>query len=71
MTQKERLIRYLKEEGSVTALEAVRELGILQLSARLCELIDDGYDFDSKVESSLNRYGEKVWYKRYSLKEQE
>lgn len=68
MTQKERIVRYLKDEGSITALEAVRELGVLQLSARLCELIEDGYDFDKKTESSLNRYGERVYYTRYSLK---
>lgn len=68
MTQKERIVRYLKDEGSITALEAVKELGVLQLSARLCELIEDGYDFDKKTESSLNRYGERVYYTRYSLK---
>lgn len=68
MTQKERIVQYLKDEGSITALEAVRELGVLQLSARLCELIEDGYDFDKKAESSLNRYGERVYYTRYSLK---
>lgn len=68
MTQKERIVKYLKDEGSITALEAVRELGVLQLSARLCELIEDGYDFDKKTESSLNRYGERVYYTRYSLK---
>lgn len=68
MTQKQRIVRYLKDEGSITALEAVRELGVLQLSARLCELIEDGYDFDKKTESSLNRYGERVYYTRYSLK---
>lgn len=68
MTQKQRIVKYLKDEGSITALEAVKELGVLQLSARLCELIEDGYDFDKKTESSLNRYGERVYYTRYSLK---
>lgn len=69
MTQKERIVRYLKETGSITALEAVKELGVLQLSARLCELEDDGYRFDRTAECTKNRYGERVWYKRYSLKE--
>lgn len=68
MTQKQRIVRYLKDVGSITAYEAVKELGVLQLSARLCELIEDGYDFDKKTESSLNRYGERVYYTRYSLK---
>lgn len=69
MTQKERLIRYLKDNKSITALEAVRELGILQLSARLVELENEGYVFDKKPESSKNRYGESVNYIRYSIAE--
>ena len=67
MNQRERVIEYINEFGSITALEAVRDLGILQLSARLCELEKRGYRFDKKQESSLNRYGEKVYYTRYSL----
>lgn len=71
MTQKERIVRYLKDVGSITAFEAVKELGVLQLSARLCELVEDGYAFDKTDESSVNRYGERVYYKRYKLKEQD
>lgn len=67
MNQRERVIEYINEFGSITALEAVRDLGILQLSARLCELEKRGYRFDKKQESSVNRYGEKVYYTRYSL----
>lgn len=67
MTQRDRILTYLEENGSITALDAVKELGILQLSARLVELEKRGYRFDKKQESSLNRYGEKVYYTRYSL----
>lgn len=69
MTQGERIVAYIKDCGSITALEAVRELGILQLSARLCELERKGYRFNKKQESSLNRYGERVYYTRYSIAE--
>lgn len=69
MTQKQRLLKYLNDYGSVTALEAVRDLGILQLSARLVELEKSGYRFKKEQESSLNRYGEKVYYTRYSIAE--
>lgn len=67
MTQRDRILTYLEENGSITALDAVKELGILQLSARLVELEKRGYRFNKKQESSLNRYGEKVYYTRYSL----
>ena len=69
MTQRERIVRYLKDNGSITALEAVRELGVLQLSARLVELENEGYVFDKKREYAQNRYGERVDYIRYSLVE--
>lgn len=69
MTQRERIVRYLKDNGSITALEAVRELGVLQLSARLVELENEGYVFDKKREHSKNRYGERVDYIRYSIAE--
>lgn len=70
MTQKERIIRYLKDEGSLTAYEAMKELGIMQLSARLCELVADGYAFEKTDESAIGKYG-KVYFKRYRLKEQD
>lgn len=67
MGQKERIVQYIKEFGSITALEAVRDLGVLQLSARLVELERDGYCFHKEQESSVNRYGERVYYTRYYL----
>lgn len=69
MSQRDRILTYMHDEGSITALEAVRELGVLQLSARLVELEKRGYRFNKKQESSLNRYGEKVYYTRYSIAE--
>lgn len=69
MTQRERILRYLNENGSITALEAVKELGVMQLSARLIELENQGYVFDKAREQSKNRYGERVDYIRYSIAE--
>ena len=69
ITQRDRVLQYIRSEGSITALEAVRELGILQLSARLVELEKRGYRFKKHKEKSKNRYGEDVHYIRYSLLE--
>ena len=66
-TQRQRVVEYISEFGSITALEAFRDLGISQLAARLCELKDEGYRFTKKQESSLNRFGERVYYTRYSF----
>lgn len=67
MTQNQRIIKYLEDFESITAYEAVKELGITQLSARICELQNMGYRFNRKIEYSYNRYGEKTHYIRYSL----
>lgn len=69
ITQRDRVLQYIRTEGSITALEAVRELGVLQLSARLVELEQNGYLFTKTKEKSKNRFGEDVHYIRYSLAE--
>ena len=65
--QRQRILDYINETGSITALEAVRDLGVLQLSARLVELEKDGIVFNKAQESALNRFGERVYYTRYSI----
>lgn len=65
--QRQRILDYINEFGSITALEAVRDLGVLQLSARLVELEKDGIVFNKAQESALNRFGERVYYTRYSI----
>ena len=67
MNQRERIVRYLKDNGSITAYEAVKELGILQLASRLGELEGMGYTFDRQRISKKNRYGETVTFMRYSF----
>ena len=67
ITQRERILQYIEEKGSITALEAVREIGCTQLSARLCELEKRGYVFNKVTEKSKNRYGDPTHYTRYSI----
>ena len=67
MTQKERIINYIKEFGSITSLDAYRDLGITQLGAKIDGLKKDGYIFKTEWESGKNRYGDKIDYKRYYL----
>ena len=66
-TQRDRILQYIDEKGSNTALEAVSEIGCTQLSARLCELEREGMVFDKVVEKGKNRYGDPTHYTRYSI----
>ena len=67
MTQAERIIKYIRDFGSISPMEAFRDLGITKLSTRISEMRQDGLEFNKTRESSKNRYGEKVTYMRYSL----
>lgn len=65
MTQQERILKYMDDFGSITAIEAVTDLGITQLSARLCELQNKGYTFRKEAQTGKNRYGETTHFIRY------
>lgn len=67
ITQKDRIINYIREFGSITSKEAYDDLGITQLATRIKELKEDGHEFRTEWENSKNRFGEKVEFKRYYL----
>jgi len=67
LTQKDRIIRHLKDKGTITALEAMKEYGIMRLTSRVSELKDEGYLIRSEFVSSKNRYDEPVSFSKYSL----
>jgi len=67
LTQKDRIIRHLKDKGTITALEAMKEYGIMRLTSRVSELKDEGYLIRSEFISSKNRYDEPVSFSKYSL----
>ena len=68
-TQCQRLEQYFKDFGSITQLEALRDLGIYRLSSRIFEMKKDGFEIKDKQECVLNRYGEKCYIKRYYIDE--
>lgn len=70
MTNKERVLKYMQEFGSISSLEAFKDLGNTRLSASIWDLIHrDGLDIRSITETSKNRWGEKTHYSRYYLKD--
>ena len=69
MTQCERVLRHLNDNGSITALEAMQEYGIMRLASRISDLKNMGYEITSITETSKNRYGEAVHYSKYMLAE--
>lgn len=69
ITQKERILQYIREFGSISSWEAYKDLGITQLATRISELKEQGFEFKTQWESSKNRYGDPVSFKRYFLED--
>ena len=68
-TQAQRVIDYIREFGSITQFEALRDLGVMRLASRISELRKDGYAITSEMHAVKNRFGETCKVKRYSLEE--
>lgn len=69
ITQCDRILRHIRDYGSITSLEAMQEYGIMRLASRINDLKRRGYSIMVTTETSKNRYGEPTSYARYSLLE--
>lgn len=65
--QHKRILKYCKEFGGITAWEAAKELGIMRLGTRIFELKEMGVEIAYAWINDINRFGDKVRYKRYSI----
>ena len=68
MTQKEQLLKYFQEEDfSITTLECMQKLLILDLQGTIRDLKQDGHRIESFYMSRKNMYGDVKKFKRYYL----
>lgn len=70
MNRAERVLDYIQTFGSITPLEAVRDLGYYRLSAAIHEIKQLGYSVKTEIKTGKNRYGQAVHYAKYSLVEE-
>ena len=68
-TQKDLILKYIKDFGSISSWDAYADLGITQLGARIFELKEKGYVFKKERVKRLNRYGREIAFDKYSLAE--
>ena len=66
-TQAERIIDYMERFGSITQVEAMRDLGCMRLASRISDLRKKGFVIDSEVVAVKNRFNEDCYIKRYRL----
>ena len=69
LTQCKRVMRHLEEYGSISALDAMKEYGIMRLASRISELKKRGEKIGVRMEKGENRFGEETHYAVYFLKE--
>lgn len=65
--QKQMVLDYIREFGSITPVDAFKDLGVTRLAAVVFALREDGHDIHKEREHAYNRYGQKVRYARYSF----
>ncbi len=69
-TQNARVLNHLQAGFPLTQFEAIRDLGILRLSARIWDLKCEGHKITSKNVTVRNRWDEKCRVTEYSLQKQ-
>lgn len=67
--QCERVLKYMRDFGQITSLDAVKDLGVMSLSRRICDLKERGVAINTHIEKSVNRYGENTHFVVYELAE--
>lgn len=65
LRQWERVLKYLDDFGSITPLQAMADLGVMRLAARISDLRKKGFSIVRETETSQNRYGQLTRYARY------
>ena len=69
-TQEERVLEYMQKFGSITTLEAFRDLGVTRLSAKIYTLKKKGYEIIGETIEVTNRFNKKGHVKKYMLAEE-
>ena len=69
MTQREAILKYISDFGSITPMQAYSDLGITKLATRISEMRRDGFKFKIETVKLKNRYGKAVSFCKYSFAE--
>ncbi len=67
--QCQRVLDYMRQNGSITRTESSIYLSCTNLPGRIYDLKAEGIDIIDRMETGVNQFGEKCTFKRYMLKE--
>lgn len=69
MTQKERILNYLKEYKTITQLEAINVFWDWRLSAKIYQLKKEGYPIKTEMIKVKRADGSDAYVSKYTLME--
>ena len=62
------VFNYMKAHGSITQIDAIRDLGCTRLGARIWDLVhEDGIRIGRDMVKGVNRFGKPTAFARYWL----
>jgi hypothetical protein len=67
MSQNDKVLRYLQEHKKMTSMDAINQLRITRLSARIADLRDRGVKIDSETVYKRDEDGNPIHYSVYTL----
>lgn len=68
-TQCDLVLAFMAENGSITPVEALDELGCMRLASRISDLKRMGHSIRKEMVEKKNRFGDTVRFARYSIAE--
>ncbi len=68
-TQCDKVLEYMKTWGSITQLEALRDIGCMRLASRISDLRKDGHAIGRRMKIGKNRNGDDICFAEYYLEE--
>ena len=69
MTQCERVLKYMQDFGSINPMQAMKDLGVMRLAARVADLKKAGHKITRRTVTGRNRYGAPVIFAEYRLED--
>ena len=66
-TQCDKVLEYMKTYGSITQLEALRDIGCMRLASRISDLRQQGIAIGRRIKTGKNRNGDAIYFAEYYL----
>lgn len=68
-TQCNQILEYMRTFGTITQLDALRDIGCMRLASRISDLRNRGYAIGRRMKTGKNRYGKDITFAEYYLEE--